>query len=613
MKKNYFLMLVLTLCLPLISNGQVLVSEGFSYADGSLVGNGGWAKSSGTAGDFLVSSGQAVVQHGTPSEDVKLAFTPVNGDVYVGFDFSVDDLGAPYSGIDNEYFAHLDLKAKMDIVPPSGGGDFSVGIASSSNTADATWASDLTFGTSYRAIIKFDQLTGTAQLWISPTASTDTSISGATGSAATVKEFELRQSDSSKNETIRVDNLMVGQTFDDVVTFVASTTPELSIGGFTENQVFSPETTEVPLNVSLNNFTLSGDDGSGATDNTGDGYIKGTSTIGGIGQVISLFTADFEDFEVEAGEDYTLTMELVNNDGTSLSPAVISSVTFSVASYEQAATISEIRSGTEDNYYELTGEAIMTFDTGNSRNQKYIQDASGAILIDDSAGIISTSYNVGDGISGIKGKLSSFGGVFQFIPQVDPGVASNTGVAFSAETLTIAELTANFENYESEWITINDVSFSDADGTATFDSGENYEITDGTNTLVFRTAFSDADLIGEVIPSSSVNVTGPASEFNGTAQIFGISLANIVLGVEKNTLPGFGAYPNPVNGGILTITTASSALKTLNIFNVLGKKVFTQDFSARNKTFDISPISSGVYIMKVTEGDVIATKKLIIE
>ncbi len=606
-------MLVLTLCLPLISNGQVLVSEGFSYADGSLVGNGGWAKSSGTAGDFLVSSGQAVVQHGTPSEDVKLAFTPVNGDVYVGFDFSVDDLGAPYSGIDNEYFAHLDLKAKMDIVPPSGGGDFSVGIASSSNTADATWASDLTFGTSYRAIIKFDQLTGTAQLWISPTASTDTSISGATGSAATVKEFELRQSDSSKNETIRVDNLMVGQTFDDVVTFVASTTPELSIGGFTENQVFSPETTEVPLNVSLNNFTLSGDDGSGATDNTGDGYIKGTSTIGGIGQVISLFTADFEDFEVEAGEDYTLTMELVNNDGTSLSPAVISSVTFSVASYEQAATISEIRSGTEDNYYELTGEAIMTFDTGNSRNQKYIQDASGAILIDDSAGIISTSYNVGDGISGIKGKLSSFGGVFQFIPQVDPGVASNTGVAFSAETLTIAELTANFENYESEWITINDVSFSDADGTATFDSGENYEITDGTNTLVFRTAFSDADLIGEVIPSSSVNVTGPASEFNGTAQIFGISLANIVLGVEKNTLSGFGAYPNPVNGGILTITTASSALKTLNIFNVLGKKVFTQDFSARNKTFDISPISSGVYIMKVTEGDVIATKKLIIE
>ena len=606
-------MLVLTLCLPLTSNGQVLVSEGFSYADGSLVGNGGWAKEGGTAGDFLVSSGQAVVRHKTASEDVKLAFSSVSGDVYVGFDFSVDDLGAPYSGSDNEYFAHLDFKARMDIVPPSGGGDFSVGIASSSSTADATWASDLTFATSYRAVIKFDQLTGTAQLWISPTASTDTSISGATGSAVTVGEFGLRQSASSGDETIRIDNLMIGHTFDDVITFEASTTPELSIGGFTLNQMFPPETTEVPLPVSISNFTLSADDGSGTTDNSGDGYIKGTAIIGGDTEVVTFFTTDFEDFEVEAGEDYTLTMELVNNDGTSLSPAVISSVTFSVASYEQASTISDIRSGTEGSYYELTGEAIMTFDTGNSRNQKYIQDASGAILIDDTAGIISTSYTVGDGISGIKGKLSSYGGVLQFVPQVDPGAASNTGIPFSAETVTIAELTANFENYESEWITINDVTFSDADGTATFDSGENYEIGDGSNTLVFRTAFSDADLIGEVIPTSSVNVTGPASEFNGTAQIFGISLANIVLGVEKNTLPGFGAYPNPVNGGVLTITTASSALKTVNIFNVLGKKVFTQDFSARNKTFDISPISSGVYIMKVTEGDAIATKKLIIE
>ncbi len=606
-------MLVLTLCLPLISNGQVLVSEGFSYADGSLVGNGGWAKEGGTTGDFQITSGAAVVQHGAPSEDVKLSFSSVNGDIYVGFDFSVDDLGAPYSGSDNEYFAHLDFKARMDIVPPSGGGDFSVGIASSASSADAIWASDLTFGTSYRAIIKFDQLTGTAQLWISPTASTDTSISGATTNAVSLKEFELRQSDSSENETVRVDNLMIGQTFDDVITFVVSTTPELSIGGFTENQVFSPETTEVPLNVSLNNFTLSADDGSGATDNTGDGYIKGTSTIGGIVEVISLFTADFEDFEVEAGEDYTLTMELVNNDGTSLSPAVISSVTFSVASYEQAATISEIRSGTEDNYYELAGEAIMTFDTGNSRNQKYIQDASGAILIDDSAGVISTSYAVGDGISGIKGKLSAFQGVLQFVPQVDPGVASNTGISFTAEVVTIAELTANFEDYESEWITINDVSFLAADGTATFASSENYDITDGTNTLVFRTAFSNADLIGEVIPSSSVNVTGPAAESSGTARVLGTSLANIVLGLEKNTLPGFSAYPNPVTGGALTVTTSSAALKTLNIFNVLGKKVFTQDFSARNKTFDISPISSGVYIMKVTEGDAIATKKLIIE
>jgi len=614
MKKNYFLTLILTLFISGLSFGQVILSEGFSYADGSLVGNGGWARESGNAGDFQVTSGQAVVQHGAPSEDVKLPFSSVEGDLYVGFDFSVDDLGAPYSGSDNEYFAHLDFKAKMDIVPPSGSGDYSVGIASVSSSADATWDSDLTFGTVYRAIIKFDQTTGTAQLWIDPATSSDASISGVDTSAFSVGEFELRQSDSSENETVRVDDLMIGETFNDVLTFVASTTPEISIGGITANQEFSPQTTDVSVNVSVNNFTFSADDGSGASDGSGDGYIKSTLTeTSEADQEEIFFSTTVDDIAVVAGRSYGLTMELVDNSGASLSPAVSTTVNFSIASYTQAATIADVRAGTEGNYYELTGEAVMTYDAGNSRNQKYIQDASGAILIDDDDDVITTAYNVGDGITGIKGKLGSYGGVLQFVPQVDPGTASSTGNTITSEVVTIAELTANFENYESEWITINDVTFSDADGSATFAASQNYDITDGTNTLVFRTAFSNADIIGEVIPSSSADITGPASEFNDTAQIFGTSLANISLGVASNTIAGFGVYPNPVKGNSLTVTTSSTEAKTVNIFNVLGRKIFSQRFSSMNKTMDISEISSGVYIMKVSEGNNIATKKLIIE
>ena len=85
MKKNYFLTLILALFVSGLSFGQVILSEGFSYADGSLVGNGGWAKESGTAGDFQVTSGQAVVQHGAPSEDVKLSFSSVEGEFVCWF------------------------------------------------------------------------------------------------------------------------------------------------------------------------------------------------------------------------------------------------------------------------------------------------------------------------------------------------------------------------------------------------------------------------------------------------------------------------------------------------------------------------------------------------
>ena len=203
------------------ASAQVLVCEDFSYADGSLVPNGGWSTHSGTAGTLLVSGGQAVVEHGTPSEDANITFTAVAGNVYFGLDFSVDDLGAPYAGGDNEYFAHFregfNFSARLDVVPPTGLGDYTVGIASDDSTADAIWPADLTYGITYRAIVRYDQDANIAELWIDATVATDPSILGddQPDPGDTVVSVALRQSDSSVNETVRVDNVTVGLTFGD--------------------------------------------------------------------------------------------------------------------------------------------------------------------------------------------------------------------------------------------------------------------------------------------------------------------------------------------------------------------------------------------------------------
>ncbi len=205
------------------ANADVITFDNFDYPDGSLVPNGGWANHSGTPGDLLVSGGQAVVQHGVPSEDANKSFTSVAGIIYYGIDFSVDDLGHAFVGTDNEYFAHFrtdfDFSARLDIVEPTASGDFSVGIASDESTADAIWATDLTYGTSYRAVVKYDQDTNLAQLWIDALLETDTSILGEDrpDPGDSVASFALRQSDSDENETVRVDGLVVGTTFGDVV------------------------------------------------------------------------------------------------------------------------------------------------------------------------------------------------------------------------------------------------------------------------------------------------------------------------------------------------------------------------------------------------------------
>ena len=85
------------------------------------------------------------------------------------------------------------------------------------------------------------------------------------------------------------------------------------------------------------------------------------------------------------------------------------------------------------------------------------------------------------------------------------------------------------------------------------------------------------------------------------------------LSIKKNTIEGFTAYPNPVNNGRLTVTTSNSNEKEVAIYSILGKRVFSQKFSGNNKQLDVSQINSGIYIMKVIEGDKVATKKLVIK
>jgi hypothetical protein len=83
--------------------------------------------------------------------------------------------------------------------------------------------------------------------------------------------------------------------------------------------------------------------------------------------------------------------------------------------------------------------------------------------------------------------------------------------------------------------------------------------------------------------------------------------------LNNNSIDGFAAYPNPVTNNKLTITSNSSDKKQVTIFNVLGKKVLTSSFLGTKSNVDVSTISSGLYILKVTEGSRISTSKLVIK
>ncbi len=89
-----------------------------------------------------------------------------------------------------------------------------------------------------------------------------------------------------------------------------------------------------------------------------------------------------------------------------------------------------------------------------------------------------------------------------------------------------------------------------------------------------------------------------------------LSYSNCVAQDVKQQGESLGFYPNPVSNGKIYITSKTSLEKEILIFDVLGKKVLQTTTTSRE--LSINSIPSGVYIIKITEGETTATRKLII-
>ncbi len=86
---------------------------------------------------------------------------------------------------------------------------------------------------------------------------------------------------------------------------------------------------------------------------------------------------------------------------------------------------------------------------------------------------------------------------------------------------------------------------------------------------------------------------------------------NSTAGINDNLITGLKMFPNPLNGNVLTITSDANATKKITVFDVLGKQVINT--TTNNGTINTSNLTSGVYIVKITEEGKTATKKLVVQ
>lgn len=70
-------------------------------------------------------------------------------------------------------------------------------------------------------------------------------------------------------------------------------------------------------------------------------------------------------------------------------------------------------------------------------------------------------------------------------------------------------------------------------------------------------------------------------------------------------------YPNPVSNGEIYISTKLNLIKEITIYDVLGKKIISKTIVG--KVLNISKLTPGVYILKIKENEIPATRKLVVK
>jgi hypothetical protein len=207
-------------------NPALLLSDSFSYPNGSLVTNSGslFTNFSGTAGDMIVSNGVLALTF-SRSEDAAAPLTnspyaPASGVIlYAGMTLNFSALP---SGSYFAFFKDTGTTFRGKIFGTTSGaapGSFRFAVMNTGSTLDATnpvFAADIPTNTSHRVILRYEVATGLSTLWVDPASESDPSITGNDfAGPATISTFAFRQ--ASGMGTMTLDDLLVGTTFQAVL------------------------------------------------------------------------------------------------------------------------------------------------------------------------------------------------------------------------------------------------------------------------------------------------------------------------------------------------------------------------------------------------------------
>ena len=82
---------------------------------------------------------------------------------------------------------------------------------------------------------------------------------------------------------------------------------------------------------------------------------------------------------------------------------------------------------------------------------------------------------------------------------------------------------------------------------------------------------------------------------------------------KDNQIEGLQIYPNPVTEKQVVVSTSSNMPKQVELFDLLGKKVFATESNAEKVVLQLENLKPGVYLIRVTEKKQTVTRKLVLK
>lgn len=638
MKQIY--MLLLAFLASSFSFGQVnYLNDGFNYTNGDLLTNNGWTAHSGVGNQSIdvgtsngllyagYNDGASSITGLTPGnaanldntgEDVNKAFTtvPATGStIYYSFLLNVTNANAGN-------FIHLSPTStatqvgRVYVKPSSidAANKFNIGISNTTTAVYATTPTELNLNTTYLVIVKYDNSsTGAMSLWIkssgipaSETAAGPAEVSTTSSGNASIDRICLRQFNASQNET--VDALYVSSTWlgtapcnlalqTEVATCDAVT---LAIDTYTITVPFTGGNSGT-YNLSSSTGTISGDN----PNTTASGNI----TISNIPE----------------GTDVTLT--ITGTCGltkyiTAPQCRPVNTMPYSESFNYSAGTI---LSSTQKWTVANTGDDILVASgnlsyagitsTGNSINFVGGGAESRSPFTPTTSGNIYGSFIIN--ISDLSTIVNDLTDVTYFALFNDGGAGSSNARIWHRRNGTQSQFGLSTDSTPANVVWSPNLH---TPGTSVYLS-LGYNFTDHTVTLV-----ENPTIGGPSAPSVSVTLTSAISTIGGfmfrqdsanTTPAMTIDELRVdttpdytLSAVSFNNIADLNVYPNPAND-ILHITTAVNGIKTVAIYDLVGKQVLNT--TTNNEAINVSSLNKGVYMLKITEEGKTATRKLVIK